>query len=187
MSSPPRSQPPPAESDEPLASRQEGGNTAPSDPIVESPVADQDNILAEKQERVRRVLWHCLKSPPQVEVKVGPGELRVAAKFNLGDVGVHFEDVKTEAGQIVVVAHLDPLNVEVNFEQLATLAGLEGVEEAMNIWGTMKEQVATAPSALDIGGWSSTESYGTCESRVQDMLTNSTRRCRRGGKHRQSE
>lgn len=152
MSSQPHSPPPSAEHDEPLTDGQEGGNTAPSDPSVESPVTDQDNILAEKQEKVRRVLWHCLKSPPQVEVKVGPGELRVAAKFNLGNVGVHFEDVKSKAGQIVVAAQLDPLTVEVNFEQLSALAGLEGVEEAIHIWEAIKEQVGTAPPALDSAG-----------------------------------
>lgn len=155
MSSPPRNQPPSAEHDEPSADGQEGGNTATSDPSVESLVTDQDNILAEKQERVRRVLWHCLKSPPQVEVKVGPGELRVAAKFNLGDVGVLFEDVKMEDGQIVIAAQLDPSTVEVNFEQLSALAGLDNTEEAIHIWEAIKEQVGTVSPALDIEGWSS--------------------------------
>lgn len=142
MSSMPPSQLPSAKHNGPSKDGQEAGTIAPSDPSVESPVTDQGNILAEKQERVRRVLWHCLKSPPQVEVKVGPGELRVAAKFNVGDVGVHFEDVKTEAGQIVVAAQLDPLNVEVNFEQLSALAGLESVEKQFMSGKLLKSKLA---------------------------------------------
>lgn len=117
-----------------------------SAPLDEHPDVDRDKTLTEKQDKVRKVLWHCVKDPPQVENRIGPGELRFAAKFSIGSAGVKFEDVKTGPHEIVVVAHLDPQTAEVNMEQLTALAGLDSVDEAVSIWESIKELVASTPS-----------------------------------------
>jgi hypothetical protein len=117
--------------------------------IDESPPADSTS-LADKQERVRQVLRHCLKDPPRVEVTVGPGVLRVAARFRTTSVGVHFDNVESSPEEIAVAANLDPATVEVNFEQLVSLAGLDSIEEAFRIWDSIKQEVSSAPS--DGGG-----------------------------------
>jgi hypothetical protein len=80
------------------------------------PLPADDTSLADKQEKVRRVLWSCLKDPPRVEVTVGPGVFKVAAKFTTASVGVRFEKVESSPEEITVAANLDPATVEVNFE-----------------------------------------------------------------------
>jgi hypothetical protein len=102
--------------------------------------------LADKQERVRQVLWHCLRDPPRVEITVGPGLLRVAAKFTTTSIGVNFDNVETSPEEITVAANIDPTTVEVNFEQLVSLAGLDSNEEALHIWNSIKQEVRSAPS-----------------------------------------
>lgn len=116
-----------------------------STPLDECPATDREKVWAEKQNQAREVLWSCLKDPPQVEVKVSPGELRVAAMFSIGSPGVEFEDVEAGPKEIVVAAKLDPATVEVNMEKLAALAGLESVGEAVSIWESFKEQVGSIP------------------------------------------
>lgn len=115
---------------------------------------EHDMSLADKQERVRRVLWHCLKDPPRVEVTAGPGLLSVAAKFTTTSVGVHFADVETSPEEITVAAKLDPSTVEVNFEQLGALAELDGAEEAVVVWESIKREVSAAPHVGESTGQS---------------------------------
>lgn len=115
---------------------------------------EHDMSLSDKQERVRRVLWHCLKNPPRVEVTVGPGELSVAAKFTTTSVGVHFGDVQTGSEEIVVAAKLDPATVEVNLEQLGDLAELDSAEEASLVCDSIKQQVGAVPPACERTGHS---------------------------------
>jgi hypothetical protein len=115
----------------------------------ESP-PENSTSLADKQERVRQVLWHCLRDPPRVETTVGPGLLRVAAKFTTTSIGVKFDNVETSPEEITVAANIDPTTVEVNFEQLVSLAGLDSNEEALHIWNSSKQDTRSAPS--DGGG-----------------------------------
>lgn len=87
-----------------------------SNPSTNESPPEDDISLADKQERVRQVLWHSLKDPPRVEVTTGPGELKVAARFIKTSVGVHFGEVEVGPGEITVAAKLDPATVEINFE-----------------------------------------------------------------------
>jgi hypothetical protein len=119
----------------------------------ESPPEDSTS-LADKQERVRQVLWHCLKDPPRVQVTVGPGVLRVAAKFTTTSLGVQFDSVESSREEIVVAANLDPLTVQVNFEQLASLARLDSIEDASQIWESFKQEVSSIPFGGASTGWS---------------------------------
>lgn len=43
-----------------------------------SPVKADKALFTDKEERVLKAAWHCLKSPPEIDIE----KLRVAAEFN---------------------------------------------------------------------------------------------------------
>ena len=66
-----------------------------------------------------------------------------------------FETVRSDHDQITVAADLDVADVEVDFEKLKAAAGLASVEEAAEVWESIKEVVsAAAASATPVSHWS---------------------------------
>jgi hypothetical protein len=43
-----------------------------------SPSKAEKSLFTEKEEKVLKAAWHCLKSPPEIDIE----KLRVAAEFN---------------------------------------------------------------------------------------------------------
>jgi len=106
-----------------------------------------DCTLTPKQQSVLLALWPCLKSPPRIDVQIGPEGVRLAATFDRTTPGIVFENVRSKRDEIAVAANLDVATVEVDFEKLKVAAGLESAEEAAEVWESIKHMVSFASAA----------------------------------------
>ena len=109
--------------------------------------ASPNLILNAKQQSVWLVLWPCLKSPPHIDVQIGPEGIRLGATFDKAAPGMIFETVRSDNDQVSIAANLDVAAVEVDFERLKAAAGLDSVEEAAGIWKSIEDLVKSAASA----------------------------------------
>jgi hypothetical protein len=118
-------------------------------------VPAQANLtLNSKQQSVLLVLWPCLKAPPRIDGQIGPEGIKLGATFDRRAPGIVFETVRSDHDQITVAADLDAADVEVDFEKLKAAAGLASVEEAAEVWESIKEVVSAAASATPVSHWS---------------------------------
>lgn len=106
--------------------------------------------LTAKQQAVLLVLWPCLKVPPRIDVQIGPEGIRLGATFDRTAPGMVFDKVRSDYDQIAVAANLDVATVEVDFERLEAAAGLGSIEEAVDVWESIKEVVRAAASATPV-------------------------------------
>lgn len=106
-----------------------------------------DCTLTSKQQSVLLALWPCLKSPPRIDVRIGPEGVRLAATFDRTPPGIVFENVRSKRDEIAVAANLDVATVEADFGKLKVAAGLESAEEAAEVWESIKHVVSVASAA----------------------------------------
>lgn len=111
--------------------------------------------LTAKQQSVLLNLWPCLKSPPHIDIQIGPAGIRLGATFDTTAHGMVFETVRSDNNQVSIAANLDVTAVEVDFERLKAAAGLNSVEEAAEIWESIKHVVDSAAAATPVSHRSS--------------------------------
>jgi hypothetical protein len=103
-----------------------------------------DLTFTAKQQTALLVLWPCLKAPPRIDVPIGPEGIRFGATFDKTAPGTILETVRSDYDQIAIAINLDVATVEVDFEKLKAAADLGSVDEAVEVWESIKDVVSAA-------------------------------------------